>query len=217
MSTFVAIDFETATRHRDSACAIGLAVGHERRVVLSRTYLIRPPSSHFIFTGLHGLAWEDVRDAPTFADLWPMLRSWIDTPRFLAAHNAAFDQSVLHACCNRYRLPVPSLRFICTVRVARSQWRIFPTTLPHVCRRLRIGLRHHEAGSDAVACARIVLAAEAEGWQPQGRELVQAGARVSHANAIVRSTQFRGPTADSGQDQPALSPFPPGPEPRPAK
>ena len=52
MSTFVAIDFETATTRRDSACAVGLAAGCDGRIVLSRTYLIQPPSAQFTFTDL---------------------------------------------------------------------------------------------------------------------------------------------------------------------
>ena len=166
MSTFVAIDFETATTRRDSACAVGLAAGCNGRVVLARTYLIRPPTAQFTFTDLHGLDWEDVHDAPTFAELWPTLRAWIDDAAFVAAHNAPFDRSVLHACCARYRLRLPRTPFMCTVQLARAQWGIRPTKLPDVCRRLRIPLRHHDAGADALACARIVLAAQADGWLP---------------------------------------------------
>ena len=164
MSTFVAIDFETATTRRDSACAVGLAAGCDGRVILTRTYLIRPPTAQFTFTDLHGLDWEDVHDAPTFAELWPTLRAWIDAAAFVAAHNAPFDRSVLHACCARYRLRPTRTPFTCTVQLARTQWGIRPTKLPDVCRRLRIPLRHHDAGADALACARIVLAAEADGW-----------------------------------------------------
>ena len=111
MHTFVAIDFETATTRRDSACAVGLAAGFDGRIVLSRTYLIRPPTEQFTFTDLHGLGWEDVRDAPTFAELWPTLRAWIDDVAFVAAHYAPFDRSVLHACCARYRVRPPRVRF----------------------------------------------------------------------------------------------------------
>jgi DNA polymerase-3 subunit epsilon len=35
--------------------------------------------------------------------------------------------------------------------------------LPDVCRRLGIGLIHHDPGSDAEACARIVIAAASPG------------------------------------------------------
>ena len=181
MSTFVAIDFETASARRDSACAVGVAAGCAGRVVLSRTYLIRPPSRQFTFTGLHGLRWEDVRDAPTFAELWPTLRAWITDAAFVAAHNAPFDRSVLDACCARHRLRPPPARFTCTVQLARAQWGIRPTTLPDVCRRLGIPVRHHDAEADAVACARIVLAAEADGWRPGKRRT-----RRTNTRAIVR-------------------------------
>lgn len=180
-STFIAIDFETASARRDSACAVGVAAGCAGRIVLSRTYLIRPPSGQFTFTGLHGLGWEDVRDAPTFAELWPTLRAWIVGAAFVAAHNARFDRGVLHACCARYRLQPPRTRFTCTVQLARAQWGIRPTKLPDVCWRLGIPLRHHDAGADAVACARIVLAAEADGWRPGKRR-----ARRTKTRAIVR-------------------------------
>lgn len=178
LGTFVAIDFETASTRRDSACAVGVAAACAGRVVLSRTYLIRPPTWQFTFTGIHGLGWEDVRDAPTFADLWPMLRVWLADAAFVAAHNAAFDRSVLHACCARYGLHPPRTRFICTMHLARTQWAIRPTKLPDVCRRLDIPLRHHDAGADAVACARIVLAAQADGWRPGKRRTRRVKARA---------------------------------------
>ena len=111
----MAIDFETATRRRDSACASGIAVGHRGGVVLSRSYLIRPPSSRFTFTGIHGWGWKDVRDEPTFEELWHCLRPWIASADFLVAHNGAFDQSVLHACCSRIGVRPPLKRFVCAV------------------------------------------------------------------------------------------------------
>ncbi len=169
MTAFVAIDFETANSRRDSACAVGLTACCDGRVVLTRAYRIRPPTARFTFTGLHGLGWADVRNAPTFAELWPTLRAWIDDAAFVAAHNAPFDRSVLHACCARYRLLPPRTRFTCTVQLARAQWGIRPTRLPDVCRRLGIPLVHHDARADALACAQIVLAAQAAGWRPQER------------------------------------------------
>ena len=164
MSSFVAIDFETANHSRNSACAVGLATVRHGRIEVARSFLIRPPSSHFVFTGIHGLGWDDVRDAPTFGELWPTLRGWVDNAEFIAAHNAPFDSGILNACCATYGIRAPQVPFTCTVQLARSQWEIYPTRLPDVCRRLRIPLSHHDAGSDAEACARIVLAAEGEGW-----------------------------------------------------
>lgn len=163
---FAAIDFETANHDRASACAVGVVVVEGSRIV-DRVYeLIRPPTREFAFTYIHGLTWIDVRSAPTFADLWPQLKRQIGSVEFLAAHNAPFDSSVLSSCCQVYRLAEPRKPFVCTVRVAREVWGIYPTKLPDVCNRLRIPLRHHQADADAEACARIVVAATKAGWTP---------------------------------------------------
>lgn len=157
--TFVAIDFETANRRRDSACAVG-AVRVEDGVVRERYQsLVRPPTRHFEFTGLHGIAWKDVAKAPSFRTVWAELRALCEGVDFLAAHNASFDASVLDACCDHHGLPRFDHRFECTVALARRVWGIHPTRLDCVAAELDIPLRHHEAISDAQACAQIVLRA----------------------------------------------------------
>jgi DNA polymerase-3 subunit epsilon len=155
--TFTAIDFETANRYRNSACAVGLVRVERGRIVRRATHLIRPPYTWFEFTSIHGITWQRVSRAPTFADLWSTLTPFFRGVDFLAAHNAAFDRSVLRACCERYGLQVPPAPFRCTVRVARENWGIRPTTLRHVADHLGLPLEHHQAGSDAEACARIVM------------------------------------------------------------
>ena len=93
MNSFVAIDFETANHQKDSACAVGLATGRNRSIEAVRSFLIRPPEPLFVFTGVHGLRWEDVRNAPTFGELWPTLLACIGDAEFMAAyHNASFDR-----------------------------------------------------------------------------------------------------------------------------
>ncbi|MCY4428198.1 MAG: 3'-5' exonuclease [Halieaceae bacterium] len=168
--SFAAIDFETANYGRDSACAIGVAIVREGRMVALERRLIRPPTEEFFFTHIHGLTWEDVRSAPAFAEVWGDLYPAFADVDFLAAHNASFDRGVLNACCGGHRLSRPTQGFVCTVQVARSIFNIRPTRLSDVCRHLRIPLDHHEAGSDAEACARIILAAAERGWRPSVRQ-----------------------------------------------
>jgi DNA polymerase III subunit epsilon len=157
---FVAIDFETATYSRDSACAVGLVRVAGGRIVETAAHLIRPPTREFRFTYIHGLTWADVAEAQDFGALWPTLSAFVDGAAFFAAHNASFDRSVLAACCARYGVKPPPLTFRCTVEAARRAWSIFPTKLSDVCRALGIALNHHEALSDAMACAQIMIAAE---------------------------------------------------------
>ncbi|MFQ5890876.1 MAG: 3'-5' exonuclease [Gemmatimonadota bacterium] len=158
---FVAIDFETADYEPDSACAIGLVRVEDGEIVARYHHLIRPPRRAFVFTDLHGISWKDVRGQPTFSRLWPELTEFWRGADFFAAHNAAFDRSVLQACCTRAGLRPPAKDFTCTVELSRRVWGIRPTKLSDVCRALRIPLNHHQALSDAEACARIVIAANA--------------------------------------------------------
>jgi len=156
---FVAIDFETANYRPDSACAIGLVKVVGGEIVNNAVHLIRPPTKEFVFTYVHGLTWKDVAKSQDFGTLWPKLEPFLDGAEFFAAHNASFDKGVLHACCASYGIRAPSLPFRCTVQMSRRTWKIYPTKLSDVCKTLDIALNHHEALSDAMACAQIVLAA----------------------------------------------------------
>lgn len=166
MTAFLAIDFETATYRADSACAVGLVRVADGAVVAAGHRLIRPPSRQFSFTWLHGIAWADVAAEPDFAGLWPELTPWFEGIDFVAAHNASFDRRVLDACCAAYGLEPPRPAWVCTVVLARALWNLRPARLPDVCRYLAIPLDHHQAESDARACADIVVAAEQDGWRP---------------------------------------------------
>lgn len=164
LGSFVAIDFETAGYERDSACSIGLVRVEKGAIVDRQQRLIRPPrdlsaAGAFKFTEIHGLTWDHVKDAQPFSEVWSALEPMVAGVDFLAAHYAQFDSGVLSECGAVVALP-----FLCTVRLAREAWGIFPTKLPIVCARLGIELQHHNALSDAEACARIVIAAMGAGW-----------------------------------------------------
>jgi len=156
---FVAIDFETADYQPDSACAVALVRVENMQIVDRRVTLLRPPRRHIVFTHIHGITWPDVAAAPTFAEAWPDLSRILDGAEYLVAHNASFDHGVLSACCFLAGISFPTQPFECTVRLARKMWRLPTNKLPSVCSHLQIPLQHHDAGSDAEACARIVLAA----------------------------------------------------------
>lgn len=156
---FTAIDFETADYERDSACSVAL-VRVEAGEIVSRWHrLIRPPRRQFVFTYLHGIAWEHVAEQPTFGELYAEFAAQLDGVQFMVAHNAGFDKNVLNTCCIQANLKPPPLPFKCTMQMARETWNLFPTKLPNVCQFLKIPLEHHQAESDAEACARIAIAA----------------------------------------------------------
>ena len=154
---FAAIDFETADSGRDSACAVAVVVVDSGKIIYQGYSLIRPPRPAFMFSYLHGITWEDVVNQPNFKEFWPKLHPLFKGVDFIAAHNAAFDRSVLRACCEKSGVSALEADFLCTMKLARRLWDVYPTKLPDVCRRLNISLKHHDAASDALACAKIVI------------------------------------------------------------
>lgn len=156
---FVAIDFETADHGADSACAIGLVRVENWKIADRLSLLIRPPRDHIWFTHVHRITWDMVKDAPCFAEAWEQCQPILEGAVSFVAHNAGFDRSVLHACCIRCGVIPPALPFACTVQIAKRTWTQPRYDLASVCRRLGIPLNHHDALSDAEACARIAIAA----------------------------------------------------------
>jgi DNA polymerase-3 subunit epsilon len=52
---FVAIDFETADRHRDSACALAMVRVESGEIVKTEHRLIKPPRMYFEFTYIYNI------------------------------------------------------------------------------------------------------------------------------------------------------------------
>lgn len=174
---WVAIDFETATGARASACALGLVVIEDDRVVEERDWLIRPPGNEYSWfnTRIHGIDAARTADEPEFTEVWPEIARYLHGATFLA-HNAPFDAGVLRGELARNRLATPaSLGYHCTVTLARKTWPEHPRhRLPDVCERCGIELNHHDAASDASACARIALHCLRLSGQPSLDALVRS-------------------------------------------
>jgi DNA polymerase-3 subunit epsilon len=174
---FVAIDFETAQYAPDSACSVGLALFRDGEARDSYYSLIRPPVLYIRpdFTEIHGLTVEDVRDAPGFADIWEsaMLPFIGDMP--LAAHNAAFDMGVLRAVLERHGLPVPPLRYFCTLMLSRRVWPgLRSHSLPNLGAHFGIRYEAHHAMDDARVCGGIACLAARQTGSRNVRELLRA-------------------------------------------
>lgn len=158
------LDFETADTEADSACAVGVVTIENGKILQKKHHLIRPPRKEFVFTYLHGITWNHVRNAPTFEELLPTLDDYFEGSRYIAAHNAGFDRKVLLTCYAEAGRSFSQIDTLCTVKLSRRAWNINPTTLPDVCSHFGIKLNHHDALSDADACARILTNAISEGF-----------------------------------------------------
>lgn len=158
---FTAIDFETANNQAASACSVGLVKVREGRVVDRAGWLIRPPFGFDEMlewnTRIHGITASDIVDAPVWADQVDALLEFVDGD-VLAAHNAGFDMGVLAAAQRASALDVPSLTYLCSLRVARKTYHLDSYRLPVAA--MAAGFEdfaHHDALADAEACAAIVV------------------------------------------------------------
>ena len=120
--TFIAIDFETATGNRNSACAVGI-VSVENGIITDEYYtLIKPPNNEYFWKNIevHGINPEDTANAPSFIEIYPEIKKRLQG-KVVVAHNESFDRSVLQKTMAYYSLDYSGLniadRWECTYRL----------------------------------------------------------------------------------------------------
>lgn len=159
---FCALDFETATHERNSACELGICVVQNSKIVETKTWLIKPPSFPYFHPrniDVHGIVPHDVKDAPTFDDIWYEVQDLM-YGTLMIAHNASFDAGVLRGCLDYYGMFTPKLNYLCSIQLAKKSWNYLPRYgLKHLAEYHDIKFKHHRAGDDAEVCAKISLLA----------------------------------------------------------
>ena len=150
---FVAVDFETMTPELTSACSIGL-VKVINGVISQKFYsLIKPIPDGRIErnTFVHGITDEMVVDAPTFKELFPVIKSFIGNLT-LVCHNSSTDINVFRRCMAHYGLTGLDVdNYIDTLE-------LYGRGLKACCEDNGIDLSdHHDALADAEACAKLFL------------------------------------------------------------
>lgn len=175
---FTAIDFETANASSASACAVGLVRVRDGRVVAQDGWLIRPPAGHDVFfavnIGIHGIHPADVADAPGWSQQLPRLLEFVGAD-VLAAHNAAFDMTVMRRACDATGDACPPLPYVCSLQVARKTYALASYRLPLAAEAAGFAdFTHHDPVDDARACAHIVIDAARRAGVADVRALADA-------------------------------------------
>lgn len=153
---FVFFDVETPNRNNDRISSAGIIVIEEGKTLLEVNYLVNPEVRFDAFNiQLTGITPYMVKDAPTFAALWPSIQKYFEEG-IIVAHNATFDLGVLTQTLRQYGIEIPKFRYICTLSLAKKYFRYQRNSLDYLCATLGIYLeRHHEALSDARGCQGI--------------------------------------------------------------
>ncbi|WP_140485024.1 3'-5' exonuclease [Flavobacterium sp. GSA192] len=157
--TFTAIDFETATSFHP--CSVGIVTVENGIIVDEFVTLIQPPNNLYnpYTIQVHGIYPSDTARAKNFLQVFPEIQKRLQN-RVVVAHNESFDRNVLLKSMDYYGLDYGGLniasRWECTVKIYKAKG-IKPTKLSDCCREMKIQLNHHEALSDARACAQLYL------------------------------------------------------------
>ena len=180
-ASFAAVDFETATGSRASACALGISLVDDGQITSGRMWLIRPPGNEYdpYNTMIHGIGPQDTVSAPELPDVWAEAQAVIGK-RPVVAHNAAFDIGVLREGLSLFERDWPSLDVFCTLVLSRRVWPgLISYSLLPVCGFLGIDLaHHHDPAEDATACAEI------------GRRLC-AATRADNLTSVAEQAEVR--------------------------
>ena len=158
---FTAINFKTATGNRNRACDIGIVTVKNGIIVDIYSALIQPPDNKYLWSNIniHGTRSDDTRNINFFPDIYPMIRKRLQGKK-IVAHNESFDRSVLYHTMKLYDLDYAELnlpdRWECTCKIYRKKG-FNPANLAACCKRMNIYLNHHDAVSDAIACAMLYM------------------------------------------------------------
>ena len=159
--TFTAIDFETATGYPESACAVGIVTVNDGIITEEYYTLIQPPNNEYWYQNImvHGIKPIETLNGKTFDQVFPEIQKRL-FGRKIVAHNEAFDRRVLTKTMKAYGLYYDELEIAemweCTCKIYRKKG-YKPANLKHCSDLNNIQLVHHEALSDARACAKLYL------------------------------------------------------------
>lgn len=152
MESFTAIDFETAQGYRWSICQVGLIRVENGIITKELDILVQPPNNYYWsrFTDIHGISSSDTFKSPTFDTVWNEIEPYITNKNVIAHNGFGFDFPVLNKTLEYYNMQTPDYNKFCT-------YKIYKSNLAALCNEHKIPLNHHDALSDAKACAELYL------------------------------------------------------------
>ncbi|HMP73079.1 MAG TPA: 3'-5' exonuclease [Kiritimatiellia bacterium] len=153
-TTLVFFDVETTglSPYQDRIVEIGAVRYEHGKVTASQSWLVNPerriPYSAVL---VHGIRTRDVRDQPTFAEIYPEIRAFF-RDNILVAHNARFDLAFLREEILRAGYDLPENPVLDSLRLFRS-W--YPDQPSHSIEPLMASLGiegegYHRAEADAM-------------------------------------------------------------------
>jgi DNA polymerase-3 subunit epsilon len=119
---FTAVLFRLANTHKDSIMCIEISKVHRGIIIIDKRYWLINPQCEFDFENAaqrEFLTAENVKDCPTFPQLWPEIKPYIEG-QVLVTQNTGHVIRMLIATLKRYELPLPNFTFFDSKDIARK-------------------------------------------------------------------------------------------------
>jgi DNA polymerase-3 subunit epsilon len=158
---FFSLDVETANSDSSTICQIGIGKFVNGELTGTWESLVDPQSSfHWSNIRVHGITEEMVQGAPSFSEVYPVLRKLL--AENIVVHHTPFDFHAFKNAYARFNLKPINIQWLDSSRIVRHTWQQFSKSgynLSNVANHLGIEFRHHDALEDSVAAGKIVVEA----------------------------------------------------------
>lgn len=127
---------------------MGLVRVENGKIVKEINLLVQPPKNFYLYKMIqvHGITPMQTAQSPFFDEIWHLIEPYVKYQTVVAHNGISFDFPVLKNTLQYYDLPEPEYEKKCT-------YRIYKSNLADLCIKNNIALKHHDALSDAKACA----------------------------------------------------------------
>lgn len=189
---FLVIDFETACSDNSSICQVGLVKCVNGECITLIDSFINP-NTEFTNTKIHGISKEDVKDSPTFKEVYPEIKQYLNGS-IVFNHNGS-DKSKFEEACEKADLPIFEVTWLNSATLVRRTWSQFSNSgygVEEMCKFLGIDYKPHNAALDSKATAQIIkIASDLKGYSVEDweTELLQTAKRRSRIYQQYDSTQ----------------------------
>lgn len=156
LDNYVVLDIENPNTKADSICSIAFIQVKDGNVI-NKKYILINPEDRFddINMRVNKITPNMVKDAITFDVFWKDNKDIIENS-IIIGHAVKYDLSVISKTLIKYNIALPTLKVVCTQKLAQKYLDISHYKLDQVCDYLNIDLEyHHNALCDTTASLEI--------------------------------------------------------------
>lgn len=143
LNNYVVLDIENPNTKADSICSIAF-IQVKGGNIIDKKYVLINPEDRFddINMRVNKITPDMVKDAITFDEFWENNKDIIENS-IIIGHAVKYDLSVISKSLMKYNITLPTLKVVCTQKLAQKYLDISHYKLDQVCDYLNIDLEHH--------------------------------------------------------------------------